>query len=384
MRLHLTDRTKITVWAAAAGRCTLCNRLVLENDDLGLVVPIGELAHIVGWGEDSPRGESALSDEERRAPENLLLLCRTCHKPIDDGGVSGHYTVEELAKFKRDHEQRIRLLTDIGADRTATLLRVVGPIRGVNPELTYDTVLGAATAAGYFPTLLPSSTRAEYELDLRHLADSATPDHFRACAAQVDALVQRIDTGIRLGDVMRLAVFALARIPVLIHLGARLDDKVPTLVFQRHRTDTANPWRWPEDPPAAPAFATTLVRRGTDPRAVALTVNLSGVIGPEELEASTTPAHAIYSLAPVAPLEPSPTLISSPVTLTSFDGAVRRFLVQVERDHGKPERIDLFTAIPLSAAITLGRVLMPNVSPAWAVFDRDEQGHFFKALEVKR
>lgn len=112
--------------------------------------------------------------------------------------------------------------------------------------------------------------------------------------------------------------------------------------------------------------------------------SLSGVIRPEELEASITPAHSVYSLDPVAPLEPSPTLISSPEALTSFDRTVRRFLVQVEKDHGKLERIDLFAAVPVSAAVTLGRVLMPDVSPAWAVFDRDEQGQFFYALEVKR
>jgi hypothetical protein len=33
--------------------------------------------------------------------------------------------------------------------------------------------------------------------------------------------------------------------------------------------------------------------------------------------------------------------------------------------------------------VTLGRVLMPKLSPAWAVFDRDERGQFFEALEVQ-
>ena len=188
-RLDPSERTKIAVWAAAAGRCTFCNRLVLENDDLGEPVPIGELAHNVGWGETSPRGSSDLTPEERRQPENLLLLCRTCHKPIDQGGVIGRYTVEALAALKRDHEQRIRELTAIGGDRKATIVRVVGPVHGASPEMTYDTVLGATTAAKLFPALLPGSARAEHDLDLRQVPDFGTPGHFATCAAYIDRLI---------------------------------------------------------------------------------------------------------------------------------------------------------------------------------------------------
>ena len=60
-RPHLNPRTEIAVWAAAAGRCTFCNRLVTENEDLGLIVPIGELAHNIGWSKGSPRGNSPKS-----------------------------------------------------------------------------------------------------------------------------------------------------------------------------------------------------------------------------------------------------------------------------------------------------------------------------------
>ena len=80
-RLDPTERTKLLLWGAAAGRCTLCNRSVLENEDLGIPVPIGELAHAVGAEDGSPRGTSDLTPEERRQPDNLLLLCRNCHKP---------------------------------------------------------------------------------------------------------------------------------------------------------------------------------------------------------------------------------------------------------------------------------------------------------------
>jgi hypothetical protein len=358
--------------------------LVFENEDLGLAVPIGDLAHNVGWGPNSPRGDAELDEEQRREADNVLLLCRNCHKPIDDAGVIGLYTVEDLARLKREHEQRIRALTEIDADRKATIVRVVGPVRGVNPELTYDTVLGATAAAGLFPTLLRGSNSAEHDLDLRHGADFGTAAQFSYLASVIDAFVRGIDDGIRRGEITRLAVFAIARVPLLVHLGARLDDKAPTLVFQRHRVDGANPWRWPADPPDPPAFGTRVVRSGSDPYRVALTINLSGTVRPEELPASIDETYSVYALDPAAPAEPHPSLISSPGALANFDAAIRGFLARVEADHGKIDRIALFPAVPVSVAVTLGRVLMADVSPAWAVFDRNEDRQFFEALEVRR
>ena len=378
-----TLATKVQVWAAAAGRCTFCNRLVIENADLGLAVPIGELAHNVGWSDNSPRGESDLSDEARRQAENLLLLCRTCHKPADDRGVIGVYTVERLDELKRAHEARIRFLTEIGADRTATVVRVVGPIRGVNPHLTYDAVLEATTAVGLFPQTLPGVHRAELDLDLRALADAGTPAHFEICAQQIDTLAARLSDAVRRDELSRLAVFAFARIPVLVHLGARLDDKLPTVLFQRHRVDDANAWRWPTEPTSSPIFRCQRVRVGAN-NGVALVVSLSGTIQLTELPDDVRDHATIFEITPEGPAAAGPTLIDSPQALQQFESTVRRFLADVEHDFGKLPRIALFAAVPVSAAVTIGRVLMPHVSPAWEVYDRNEQNQFFRALEVRR
>lgn len=382
-RPALSEREKIIVWALSAGRCTFCNRLVAENDVLGEAVLIGELAHNVGWGTSSPRGDSDLPDDQRQIASNLLLLCRNCHKPIDDGGVISRYTVEELAKRKREHEGRIRFLTGIGADRAATVLRIVGRIRTVAPALTYDNVLEATTATGTFPQLLTGSHRAEYDLDLRQLSDEGTNSYFSICARELDALTSRVDDGIRRDEITRLAVFAFARVPVLVHLGARLDDKVQTHIYQRHRDDTQNAWRWPSPSPEPARFSFNVKRPGTDDTRVALMVCLSGTVGLSDLPQSVAEAH-IYELHPDQPSVPDPSIIDSPAALANFEGTCRRFLSHVEAAHGRLTHVDLFPAVPLSAAITLGRVLMPNVSPTWRVHDRDDTGTFAPALEVHR
>lgn len=383
-RQNPTERTKLLVWAAAAGRCTFCNCLVTENEDLGEAVPIGELAHNVGWGKNSPRGASTLTEEERRLAENFVLTCRNCHKPVDDKGVVGRYTVEVINRMKKDHEERIKYLTQIDASREATIIRVVGSIRNFNPELTYDTVLGATTAAGLFPKLLAGANSAEYDRNLLNVAAPGTTDYFLQCVSQIDELTSSIADAIRRGDVKRLAVFAFARIPILVYLGASLGDKVPVQIFQRQRVDDINAWRWPTESLTPPVFEIKTIQTGNKKNHVALTVNLSGTIKIEELPASIDKSYWIYSIEPIAPDKPTRELISNPAALSNFYRTAQQFITGIEKDHGKINNISLFPAVPVSAAVALGRILMPNVSPAWKVFDRDENGKFFEALEVRR
>jgi hypothetical protein len=159
---------------------------------------------------------------------------------------------------------------------------------------------------------------------------------------------------------------------------------VPTLVFQRHRTDRANAWTWPAEQRPPITFDITRVRAGDSQQSVALVVNLSGSIPLEDLPERILKGHHIYQITVNPPAEHGPTLISSAADLASFEGIMRKFLASVEADHGRIDAIDLFPAVGVSAAVTIGRVLMPHVSPAWNIHDRGGDGGFFHALRVKR
>lgn len=370
------------VWAAAAGRCTLCNRSVLENEDLGAAVTIGELAHNIGWGKNSPRGKDRdLGEAERAAAANLLLLCRNCHKPIDDDGCVGLYSWEQLLAFKQEHERRVRFLTSIGADRSAHIFRLVGEVRNATPALHYDAVLSAATAQGLFPARLPDAFHAEVEVDLLRLPGAGTPQYYQIASLQIDQQIRRVSDGIAAGDVKRLAVFAFGRIPLLVYLGAHLDDKIETFVFQRQRVDNENSWRWPLAPDEPCDFEFMLERVGH--AGVAVLLNLSGHIQLDELPDEVS-GFTIYSVRPASPATCSPLLISSPRALSRFEHTVRCFLASLEATHGKIDALAVFPAIPISAAVTLGRVLMPNVSPRLDIYDRNDSGQFSHALSVSK
>lgn len=382
IRPRIPDTVKIAVWAAAAGRCAICNEYVVGNDRMGEAVAIGELAHNVGWSVNSPRGETD-ADIERSDAENLLLVCRNCHKPTDTK--TGRYTVGWLRQRKMEHELRIKLATEIGADRSAVVLRMVGEIRGTPPELTYDTALDALVAEGYAPQTLSYVHRSAVEIDLRGRVNVGTSEYFKQCAEQIDGVLQAVLHGVQYDEVTRVAVFGFARIPLLVHLGARLDDKVRALIFQRHRVDNGNPWRWPDGHDAnISTFSTSLLQEGSDKSKVALLVNVSGTIKQDELPPQIDGSFSIYTLSPELPLARGPSVINSLATLKNFEETIRVFLAQIESEHGKIPTMAVFPAVPISGAIALGRALMLDVSPALQVYDRDNAGKFFEALEVKR
>ncbi|MCV7229087.1 HNH endonuclease [Mycolicibacterium komossense] len=83
-RLHLATWVRDRLWSESGGHC---QNPECRVDLLSFVKRkhVGELAHIIPASDDGPRAEDgrALTDAERALPENILLLCPTCHVVID-------------------------------------------------------------------------------------------------------------------------------------------------------------------------------------------------------------------------------------------------------------------------------------------------------------
>lgn len=71
---------------------------------------IADVCHIKGERSGSARFDRNLSEEDRRAPANLLLLCSTCHTLVDKE--PQRYTVSKLRKWKKDREARFAAVGD--------------------------------------------------------------------------------------------------------------------------------------------------------------------------------------------------------------------------------------------------------------------------------
>jgi len=376
-RGSISTDTTLRLSVAAGGRCEYCNTYLLQDDFSGYSVNLGERAHIVGATDTprSPRGGADLPPAEREDSDNLMLLCRPHHRVIDRLIVE--HTVGGLHRMKREHEDRIRLLTGLQDDVATVVVRVTGGIRGAPVEVPRETVLAAVRGDGRFPRYRLALAGEDVEVDLRSLPDEGDPSYWTTGARIIEQAAARIREAQE--SIGHLSVFALTRIPLLVALGYHLDDKIPTTIYQRRR-DGAGHQGWGFDPEGAPiAFRTDRIAGLDRGSRVALAVSLTAPIGADVVAA--VGGAAVYEISPDGP-PPSRDVLTARASLDAFSDSYHRFLATVERDHPDCRQIEVFAAAPGSAAIQLGRSVMRDAQPALLVYDRDADGTFQPALTL--
>lgn len=105
---------KILGWRSG-NRCALpdCRReLIIDRNETDSESIVGDFAHIKGERPGSARYDASMSDQERNAYANRILVCKVCHKRVDDQ--PNEYTVEKLLEIKKQHEHYIRTSTANG------------------------------------------------------------------------------------------------------------------------------------------------------------------------------------------------------------------------------------------------------------------------------
>jgi SMODS-associated and fused to various effectors sensor domain len=374
---------RMTLWVRSGGRCAICNEYLLENEFTGHVLNLGEMAHNVGRkrSERSPRGIDDLPIEERNKAENLLLLCDRDHKTIDNAATRGDWPVERLRELKRAHEDRIRYVTGLRRDAETVVLRVIGEIQGAGAvELSHATVIKAVQPNGLYPRyVLGPKTGSDRELDLRAHAGEGTEIYWRSIEQAIADLGRQLADGVQRDQIRHLSVFAFARIPALVLLGHQLDDKIPTDLYQRQRDDQIG-WGW--DPDADPvAFETARLAQGDDPAKVTVVCSLSGTVQVNHLPREIVEDASIYAITPIG-TDPNPSIMVARESLSNFAATYRAFLARLEIDHPDASVINVVPAVPLTAAIELGRARMKSKHPALRVYDRAD-GQYTLAVDVR-
>jgi hypothetical protein len=135
---------------------------------------VGEICHIKAANPRGPRYDPQQTAGERHGYDNLVLLCGTHHKVIDDDVEA--YTVERLLKMKADHESRAARVDDDFAERAARLLIINQSVMSLNQSggITAHTI--KADTINLHPPSVPATPRdtpATNETKQFEYADSA-------------------------------------------------------------------------------------------------------------------------------------------------------------------------------------------------------------------
>lgn len=368
---HIPESIRCMLWGRAAARCEFagCNQSVSWHRETKETVNIAEAAHIIGFSENGPRGEDEISEEVAKNISNLMLLCRTCHKPIDAD--RDQYPVALLRKMKQAHEERIELVTSIAPEQKSTILLYGANVGVHSSPLTYE-----KAARAMFPDWYPVE-RTPIQLGMVNSSfRDHSPDFWKTEAQQLRSMIeQRVRPRLASGDISHLSLFGFAPQPLLMLFGFLLSDIPTAETYQLHREPPD--WKWREAPDG---FGFRVERAKETDGDAALVLALSATITDERVQNVLGEGIRIWRIS--AP-EPHNDFLKSRGQLSSFRETARRTLDQIKARHGERAIIHVFPAVPVSVALDFGRVVMPKADLPLRIYDENKSnGGFAHALDL--
>ncbi|EMI20160.1 hypothetical protein RMSM_02918 [Rhodopirellula maiorica SM1] len=328
------------------------------------------IAHIIADKPGGPRGDAVLSEKLRKELSNLMLLCDVHHRLVDKIDVDGHPAFR-LEQMKRDHERRVATVTSIDRSRQSHLLFYGARIGEQGAPLT----LANAKLA-----MMPNRYPANHEPIALGLKNSSFVDHEpdywtfeiahlrRQFAARVTPQLTE--------EIQHLSVFGLAPIPLLIELGRLLSDIPNVDVYQLHREPPG--WQWHES--TGELKFTTTQEGPSNATRVGLNLSLSANIANQRIRNVMGDDSCIWTVS--AP-KPGNDFLKSKEQLRAFRETMRATFDAIKLQHGEDAELSVFPAMPVSAAIEIGRVWMPKADLPFTVFDQNRSsGGFSPALTI--
>jgi hypothetical protein len=343
-----TDRTLKLLWGRAAGRCAMpeCRvELYAEATDYDPIVVIGEIAHVAAAGAAGPRAALSMSDADKNAYDNLMLLCQNCHGRVD--GQPSFHSVTRLLDMKQAHEAWVRAsLPERGRSRTGWSALV---LRGDHPldMATIEAALSPDFAIAA-PQVLSVSMNSDWPVADKKIAAAA-----RALLAGDDAFDKRI------------AVFPIAPVSACLALGYHLTSRPHVRLFQHHRDEQS--WVWPRRAlPPDDIILNGLDGDSRDADAVTIAFHFSATVSDEALVEAGAPLTCRINIGIESP---STMWLQHPEQMTRAVSTTRRAFEAGMRLYPRARRWHLFYAGPAPLAVAIGQQINPTMYPAVQLYE---------------
>jgi hypothetical protein len=368
----IPESVKIRLWGKAAGRCQYegCNKPLWLDSLTKFEYNSAYIAHIIADSPDGPRGDAILSRQLAQDITNLLLMCDEHHRLIDKVDVVGH-SVERLKSMKAAHEERIRILGDIGVDKRSHVLLYGANIGSQNSPVSYS-----EAAVAMAPDHYPADSRA-ITLSLRNSSfEDRTPKFWEIETEHLrNMLNQQLFPRLRNAEIFHLSIFALAPQPLLILLGSLLSDIPAAEVFQLHREPRG--WKWLDEPTDFDYLISEPSQIDGDP---ALVFALSSTVNDDRVHEVMGRRAAIWRVT--IPF-PHNEFLESRQQAQAFRTQMRALMDRIKSRHGENSLIHVFPSMPVALAVEFGRIRTPKADLPLVVYDENRQlGGFVKTIEI--
>lgn len=373
-KTQIPSKIQVALWAKSGGRCEYrgCNEdligdLIAGHQD----GKFGFIAHIVADSAEGPRGDPVRSSTLAKDLSNLMLLCARHHKCVDVDYLADH-PESVLLEMKGEHEDRITIVTGMAQERAAHVLRFAADIGQRDALVSTRSIFMAMP-----PDHHPAESRT---IDIELAGCEYTDDEEKYWITQQDnlrrAFARKVKERIEQKEIRQISVFALAPQPLLIELGHLLGDIVPATVHQRYREPQT--WRWQPNQPAITFCVGNY--SGRPDVAIALKLALSATITDDRIRAVLGNDVAIWSLTAD---NPHNDIMRRPEDLVEFKRYLRCLFDRIKVVHGENTVINVFPALPASAAVEVGRVRMPKADLPLYIYDQNRSvGGFIPTLKI--
>ncbi|MFA5961525.1 MAG: SAVED domain-containing protein [Parcubacteria group bacterium] len=370
----INNETKLLLAVKSGGRCEFfgCNDYLFSDKITKKNIKWGEFAHIYAFKEDGPRGNKKLRPDNINDVDNLMLLCPSCHTKIDKMKNLPFYTVEILRKQKKEHEDRIKLVSGFKNTNKTKALGMSVSIENEAICVSEDEITEA----------LMAESRYQYQekpnmIDFSNVPSENTQLYWKSKCKDINIMTEKFYEQLKRDGLEHVSVFAIGPIPLLVYLGSKLENKIKTQLFQRHRDSES--WKW-NDGVGKVGYKLNIIN-GKDKSKVALVLSLSGKIHQAHLPKKIDGGFYVYEIT-LDNQEPNFYFLKSKDDLDRFGHIYSKTLSEIRNGHPKLKEIHLFSAIPAPIAVVCGRALNRKADTSFKIYNPTNGAQFKYALKI--
>jgi hypothetical protein len=351
---YYDPQTLKLLWGRAAGRCAMADcrvELFVTEGDYDPVCVIGEMGHIAASSNAGPRAHLELDMRARDSYENLILLCRNCHRKVDTLRLS--YPRERLLEIKANHEAWVRTALP---ERGFTNLR--WNVLRLQGDFPFD------------PTTITEALSPDQDANVLQISVSAVRESWSSIQ---ESLRTQIDTLIANSDAVasRVAVFPLAPVSACVYTGYLLTNRLNVRGFQYHRDQAT--WVWPKNLEGL-TMPTVVEQVGSTPASAEIffLFELSAPVDALETFKSRGKDCAVYRCS-VPDL--STGWLKSKAQLDELGRKAREMFEAAAIRYPASPRWHIFYAGPAPGGVVVGQQLNPTMIPEVQLYEFQRPRH---------
>jgi len=362
----------LALWSRAGGRCQFngCNKELWHNKLTFSKLNTSNIAHIVSYSPNGPRGDQIRSKKLEKDLDNLMLVCRDCHAEIDNKDLENEYPEEFLLQMKEEHENRIKSVGEIISENKSTIL-TYGARVGQHTVNINDNESRLALRPKYYPCEkinlgLINSSWQDKENDFWNIEKTNLEKLFN----------KEVNPRLENNEIKHLSIFAIAPQPLLMYLGCLISSITYARTYQLHNNPQS--WAWKKTQIKSNKY---IINRPNNKTGIpVLTISLSAKITGDRIAKVITDPFSHWDITIE---KPSRNFLRTEKQLYEFNEVVGPLIDEIKAEHGQDVPLHVFPAMPVSTAVEFGRLIMPKATMPIKVYDQNNDlGGFVYAMDL--